>query len=174
MNIHSIPIQGRLAERFKKGVIQKVEMVAPISEWNGIYSIYSCDEELSLSEENPNIAGGSYVTDDKGGTFTFTHNDGSKETFQLYPNTPVILMESGLLKSEYWFAFTLLHELGHHNDPNRPMKPTYNGEIFAHLFAFDRLCGHQDKFHRLDETPPYLYYEALQIHQAQCPDCRLK
>jgi hypothetical protein len=156
--IHNVPIYGRLPERFIN-TLTKIEAVTTKDDWNGLTYLATCDMELELSPDNPNIAGGSYLYNDLPFEVDVTYEDGTVETFAVPgESSPVIFLESGLFKSEYWFACTLFHELGHHNDPLKRIEPSKEVEIFAHKFALDRLNIVQ--FDYLDETPPTYYHEA--------------
>lgn len=156
--IHNVAVYGSLPRRFVN-TLKKIETATTPADWNGLAYIASCDMEVELSPENPSILGGSYLHNDLPFEVDVTNEDKKVETFVVPgENNPVIIMESGLFKSEYWFAFTLFHELGHHNDPYKRTQPSKDVEIFAHKFALDRV--NKMKIDYSAEKPPMYYHEA--------------
>lgn len=156
--IHNVPVYGRLPHRFQE-TLTKIEAHTLSTDWHGLAYIVSCDEDMELSPETPEITGGNYWYNQTEEPFTIKYADGSKEEFVIpADNKPIIYIESGLFKSEYWFAFTLIHELGHHNDPSKAIQYSKEVEIFAHTFALSKI--NSDNFDFLEETHPLHYNEA--------------
>lgn len=154
MNIHHVPICGRLAPGLQ-GTLSKIETVTTPCDWKGIDAVFVSDEEIEMTKDT---TGGHYLIAE-GGDFTVRYNDGVKETFDIPPMRPIIIVESGMFKDEYWFTFTLLHELGHHNDPFRPTESTKECEIYANQFALSRMRNAD--FDKQTEMSPMYYKEAL-------------
>jgi hypothetical protein len=156
--IHDVPVYGRLPQRFQNNLI-RIESITTAADWKGIKFICSSDKELELSPNNPNINGGNYLYNDEPFGWPVTYEDGTEEIF-IGPGerVPIIFLNSGLFKSEYWHVFTLLHELGHHNDPSKPTISSKIVEKFAHHFALDRV--NKGNFTFINEQPPMFYDEA--------------
>lgn len=160
-HIHNVPVYGRLPQRFAN-TLTKIEAVTSPNEWDEVAYIVSSDEYVELTPDNRNVAGGRYLQTD---WLRVKYDDGSKEVFETEMPQRLIYIEAGFFRSEYWFAFTLLHEIGHHNDPAKPTQSSREAEIFAHTYALDRVQNAD--FHFEDETPPTYYDEAKAIWEGQ-------
>ncbi|RJE88716.1 hypothetical protein D3P07_12065 [Paenibacillus sp. 1011MAR3C5] len=156
-HIHAVPVYGRLPQRFV-GLLPKIEAITSPNEWSGLSYIVCCDEDIDTTVHQ-NIAGGMYL---RHAELNVKYSDGTEEYFYIGEGRPVIYIEGGLHRSDYWFAFDFIHELGHHNDPDLPIEaPTVEAELFAHTFALNRVI--KDDFQFEDETPPMYYKEANAI-----------
>lgn len=146
MNIHGVPIHGRVLIN-QYGAIKKIEKVTTKEEWEGVKGIYSSN----LIEEPVGVAGqyGSADNETAHMNLTLTHQDDTEDKFTLlYEDLPIILVSSGMVRDEYHFAFTILHELGHHNLDKKLDIDYEETEIQCNIFAYERLTKENFEIYR--------------------------
>jgi hypothetical protein len=155
--IHGVPVYG--ACKFL-ACLKKIEEITPKKIWRGIIGIYFSDRYLKR-ENNVNVGG--YTAADNAAhinqEITIYYKNGNIE--KCNDITPYLYIESGIFPDEYWFAQTVLHEVGHHNE--KPGMEYREREISAHLFSL-RYLDHFT-YNELMKPHPRYWLDAVKIHE---------
>jgi hypothetical protein len=155
--IHDISVYG--ACKFLS-CLNKIEEITNRKIWRGITAIYFSDRNLKL-ENYVNVGG--YTASDNAAhinqEITIYYKNGKKERCNAL--TPYLYIESGIFPDDYWFAQTVLHEVGHHNEKYEI--DYYKREVAAHLFSL-RYLEHFT-YNDLMKPHPRYWLDAVKKHE---------
>lgn len=165
ISIKGLRFYGKYNEDHFKAIF-KIAKVLDKDEISGIRGVYGTDGRV-VTKANEQYSAGYYIR------FTplersahiilnLKYKDKTEENIDIY-KSPIITIEGALCKTEYDFAFTLLHEIGHHITYDETDSEK-DKEIKAHLFAIDKIR----KIYPLDKITINCYTylkEAIDIYK---------
>lgn len=143
ITIHGVPFYGRLNLKHKIA-LANVSNVTTKDEWNGIKGVFTTSgfKPIGLREYTTcgQYARFTRINSNSYAIVTLIHGNNQSERFRVY-KSPIIFVDGRILQREEDFIFTLLHEVGHHNNRHSLSNKQLTKkdiEVEAHLFALER------------------------------------
>ncbi|MEA1004906.1 hypothetical protein U6X16_04220 [Bacillus velezensis] len=174
MEIHGVKVYGDITP-LATDVLYKLEKTLDKKYWKGLKAIHinQNDYVKAQDRDNDKLLGTYFRLEDISledkavGEIILNYETPYEKTIKINKGEiPLICINTGFSSDPYYFAFVLLHELGHHNNFEKEKKLSHKqNEINAHLFAMEHVSRaniFQQDFEVL-LTSKY-YMEAYEIH----------
>ncbi|MCY8950013.1 hypothetical protein MOE28_09210 [Bacillus atrophaeus] len=176
MDINGVKVYGDITP-LVENVLNKLKCTLDRKYWEGLKAIYINQNDYNKKRDaTSEKLFGTYcrledisLEEKAGGEIIFNAGTPQEKTMKINKGEiPLICINSGFSSDPYYFAFVLLHELGHHNNFEQERNLDYKkNEINAHLFALKHIEKTeilQNDFDIFFEVEYYI--EAMEIHTA--------